>query len=125
MLAPPPLILIADRDAAIRDALQFSLELEGLIVHTHNSVADLLANPKLLMASCVVADERMPDMDGIELLRHFENNNIGVPVILTTNHATDQLQVRAAAAGARLVLEKPFLNNGLTSNVLRIVRAEI
>ena len=124
MLDPPHLVLIADRDAAIRHALQFSLELEGLIVHTHNSVADLLSNPKLHCASCVVVDERMPDMDGFELLRRFESGHIEVPVILLTNHATEQLRLRASAAGARLVLEKPFLDNGLTTNILSVVRAE-
>jgi two-component system, LuxR family, response regulator FixJ len=123
MCVRPLLVLIADRDAAIRDALRFSLELEGLMVRDYNDVAALLSDPDLSAANCVVLDDRMPGIDGLELLRQFENDSIAVPVILLTNHATEHNRDRALAAGATLVLEKPFLNNGLTENVLRVVRA--
>ena len=113
MSAGRHLVLIVDDDKAVRDALQFSLRLEGINVRTHPGGLELLADPELHAASCVILDDRMPDMDGFEILRELQLRDISSPTILLTGNATPGLQLRAAAAGARLVLEKPFLNNGL------------
>jgi two-component system response regulator FixJ len=119
------LVLIVDDDEAVRDALQFSLRLEGINVRTHPGGLELLADPELRSASCVILDDRMPDMDGFEILRELQIRDISSPTILLTGNATPGLQLRAAAAGARLVLEKPFLNNSLVHNVLTILSGRI
>jgi two-component system, LuxR family, response regulator FixJ len=121
MSAGRHLVLIVDDDKAVREALQFSLRLEGINVRTHAGGLELLADPELPCASCVILDDRMPDMDGFEILRELQLRDISSPTILLTGNATPGLQLRAAAAGARMVLEKPFLNNGLVENVLTIL----
>jgi two-component system, LuxR family, response regulator FixJ len=118
------LVLIADDDQAVRDALQFALKLEGLDVHTHSGGAKLLADPDLMRAGCVIVDDRMPLMDGFQLLSHLLARNIHLPSILLTDHATVGLYARATTAGVRKVLEKPLLDNALIESIRTILNGD-
>jgi FixJ family two-component response regulator len=117
------LILIVDDDQAVRDSLQFALQLEGLSVHVHRGGAALLADPDLAKARCLILDERNPCMDGFSLLGRLQALDIHVPAILLTNHATPRIKARANAAGVTMVLEKPLLDNALADNIRRILEA--
>ena len=107
------LILIADDDRAVLDALQFALGLEGFRVRVHASGARLLADPELPSADCLIVDARMPGMDGFEVLGELRARGAPPFAILLTSHATPDIRARAAAAGAGLVLEKPLMDNTL------------
>ena len=117
------LILIVDDDQAVRDALQFALRLEGLCVHVHSGGAALLADPDLSRAGCVILDDRMPQMDGFALLSNLRAQNISLPTIMLTSHATPRVRARADAAGVSKVLEKPLLDNVLMDNIRSILSA--
>jgi two-component system, LuxR family, response regulator FixJ len=115
------LVIIVDDDQAVRDALQFALQLEGLCVHVHSGGASLLADPDLNRAGCVILDHRMPRMDGFALLKNLQANNPGLPAIMLSSHATPQERARANAAGVHTVLEKPLLDNILMENIRAIL----
>jgi FixJ family two-component response regulator len=118
------LVLIADDDQAVRDALQFALGLVGLNVHAHCGGAELLADADLPRARCIVVDDGMPQMNGFELLRRLQDRNIRLPAILLTNHATARVRARAGAAGVQLVLEKPLMDDDLVDSILTIVTSD-
>ena len=113
----PPLILIAADDQSMCEALQFSLQLEGLSVRTHRDGPALLEDAGLKLASCLVLDDRKPQMDAFDVLRRLRARDLRLPVILLTGHATPHLRARAATAGVRLVLEKPLLDNALVDGI--------
>jgi two-component system response regulator FixJ len=113
----PPLILIAADDQSMCEALQFSLQLEGLSVRTHRDGSALLEDAGLKLASCLVLDDRKPQMDAFDVLRRLRAWDLRLPVILLTGHATPHLRARAATAGVRLVLEKPLLDNALVDGI--------
>jgi FixJ family two-component response regulator len=115
------LVIVVDDDQAVRDALQFSLRLEGLCIHVHDSAASLLADPDLNQAGCVILDHRMPRMDGFALLSSVQAHNPGVPAIMLTSRVTARERARAQAAGVRAVLEKPLLENVLMDNIRAIL----
>jgi FixJ family two-component response regulator len=115
------LVLIVDDDKAVRDSLQFALQLEGLSVHVHRAGAGLLADPDLTRARCLVFDDRNPGMDGFALLCRLHALNISLPAILLTSHATPRIRARADAAGVRMVMEKPILDNALSDNIRLIL----
>ncbi len=119
-----PLVLIADDDLAVRDALQFALRLAGLNVHAHGGGDELLADADLPNARCIILDDGTPHLNGFELLNRLRARNIRLPAIMLTNHATARLRARANAAGVRLVLEKPLMDNALVENILTILRTE-
>ena len=115
------LVLIVDDDQAVRDALQFALRLEGLCVHVHSGGAALLADPDLGRAGCVILGDRMRQMDGFTLLNTLKARDISLPAIMLTSHATARVRARADAAGVRMVLEKPLLDNALVENIRSIL----
>lgn len=121
MLGRQFLVLVANDDDAMRDALKFALQLENFEVHVHRSGMDLLADPELGRAGCLILKENMPDVDGLELMHDLRAHQIYLPAILLTANATPRLRQRAAAAGFRLVLEKPILDNALLEGVLSIL----
>lgn len=107
------LVLIVDNDQAVRDALQFALQLEGYRVHVHSGAATLLQDPDLSTARCVILDERMQHMDGFALLDTLRHHAIDLPSILLTSNATSRIKEKARQVGVQNVLEKPLLDNTL------------
>jgi FixJ family two-component response regulator len=124
MLAVSILVLIVDDDEAVRNALQFSLQLEGLVVRTHPNAESLLSDPNLEQANCIVLDDRLPEMEGFALLHRLRGRQENVSFILLTGHATLDVRYQAMRHGAQLVLEKPFFDNGLAKSVWALLEPE-
>jgi len=116
-----PAILIVDDDPAVRDSLQFSLELEGLAVHTCEDGKALLDYPALRQAKCIVLDYKMPGMDGFTVLGELRKRGIDVPVILITGPVTPRIREMAEQAGIHLLLEKPLLDTTLVDHIRKII----
>ena len=107
MTTEPDTVHVIDDDDAVRDSVAFLLETEGIRVETYDSAPAFLRSADQA-GGCVVADVRMPDMDGIELLRHLAGRGIKLPVIIITGHGDIPLAVEAMKAGAIDFIEKPF-----------------
>src|SRR5262245_52537292 len=101
-------ILIVDDDADVRDSLRALLESAGFAVRDFDSAKAVLADGALAEGVCLIADIRMPDIDGLALQEELARRNIGLPVIIVTGHGDVPLAVRAMKAGAVDFLEKPF-----------------
>ena len=101
-------ILIVDDDMAVRESLRMLLEAARFAVKEFDSARALLDSPFLQESGCVVADIRMPDMDGLELQEQLIQRQIGLPVIIVTGHGDVGLAVRAMKAGAVDFIEKPY-----------------
>jgi FixJ family two-component response regulator len=107
-----PMIFVVDDDAAVRRALAFALELEGFDVETYESGEALLLRGAPDMRGCLVLDERLPGISGLETLRQLRARHIGLPALLVTSHPKAGFRAAAAAAGAP-ILEKPLLGETL------------
>lgn len=116
------MVMVAHDDAAIRDALQFALRLEGAEVNLHESGAGLLADPALPDCACLVLKYHLPEMNGLEILRQVRAKALEMPAILLTSNATPALRAKAAAAGVWLVLEKPIMDGALVNAVAARLR---
>lgn len=112
-------ILIVDDDADVRDSLRALLESSDYAVRDHDSAAAVLSDPGLGNALCLIADIRMPGMDGLQLQEELNQRKILVPVIVVTGHGDVPLAVRAMKAGAMDFLEKPFDEEVLLAAVRR------
>src|SRR6185436_18063005 len=115
----PEPILIVDDDADVRDSLRALLESAGYEVQDFESARKVLAEPNLSSKSCLIADIRMPDMDGLALQEELVARRIGIPVIVVTGHGDVPLAVRAMKAGAVDFIEKPFDDELLLESVKR------
>jgi two-component system response regulator FixJ len=99
---------VVDDDVAVRQSLAFLLASDGLSVRLHESASAFLANVTEAPTGCIVADVRMPGIDGIEFLRRLKERGWTVPVIIMTGHADVPLAVEAMKEGAVDFIEKPF-----------------
>ncbi len=100
------MVCIVDDDAAVRSALKFSLEMEGLAVRTYDRAAGLLDDPDLSSCRCLIIDFRMPGMDGLELVKVLAARGITAPIIMIAGQVSRDLGVRARKLGIRRVIEK-------------------
>jgi two-component system response regulator FixJ len=101
-------ILIVDDDADVRDSLRALLESAGFDVRDFDSAKAVLVDGGLAQGACLIADIRMPDMDGLALQEELVRRKVGLPVIIVTGHGDVPLAVRAMRAGAVDFIEKPF-----------------
>jgi two-component system response regulator FixJ len=118
-MSSEPVIHLIDDDAALRDSLSFLLASAGVEVRTHASATDFLKALPGLSVSLVVTDVRMPEMNGVELLRRLKAIHPTLPVILLTGHGDVPLAVEAIKAGAADFFEKPFDDAVLLAAVRR------
>jgi two-component system response regulator FixJ len=101
-------VFIIDDDAAMRDSLEFLLGTAGFAVTPFVSAAQFLQALPDLGFGCVVTDIRMPEIDGIELLKRLKTTSTRLPVVIMTGHGDVPLAVEAMKLGALDFLEKPF-----------------
>jgi len=112
-------IIIVDDDADVRDSLRALLESAGYTVQAYESAKQVLAQQNLASGGCLVADIRMPDMDGLALQEELIARRVGIPVIIVTGHGDVPLAVKAMKAGAIDFIEKPFDDELLLESVKR------
>jgi two-component system response regulator FixJ len=102
-------ICVVDDDAAIRDVLTVMLEDEGYdVISAASSGAFLHHLSSGVRPRCVLCDVRMPEMNGLDLLRDISTRNLGIPMILITGFADVDMAVEAMKIGAADFIEKPF-----------------
>lgn len=122
-IAVPGLVVaIVDDDAAVCSSLKFSLELEGFTVRTYASAAELLTANDFGAFNCLVIDQRMPAMSGMELIAELRDRKVRTPAILIISHPSAALSARASSAGVPIV-EKPLLGNALLERIREACRA--
>lgn len=111
---------LVDDEEAVRKSLAFMLTMAGFAVRMHEAASDFLAIAPSIGRACLVTDLRMPDIDGVELLRRLESIRVRVPAIVVTGHGDVPLAVEAMKAGARDFIEKPFREEVLVEAINRI-----
>jgi two-component system, LuxR family, response regulator FixJ len=112
-----PLICVVDDDDSVRDSLRELLESSGYAVEDYNSAIRFLASDAVTRCQCLIADVRMPEMDGMALQRELTRRGHRLPIIVVTGHGDIPLAVRALKAGAADFLEKPFNDEALLAGI--------
>jgi two-component system response regulator FixJ len=111
-----PLVIVVDDDVAVRNSLKFSLEVEGFAVRAYSGGIELLKDSELLREACLVIDQNMPGMNGLDLVAQLRARDVAAPAILITSYPTAALSARAAKAGVAIV-EKPLLGSALLDRI--------
>jgi two-component system response regulator FixJ len=113
---PPGVVGIVDDDPAVLDSLKFLLEVVGYRVATYPSAAAFLGDG-VDGSTCLIVDQHMPGMTGLELTRQLRNNGATIPILLITGSPSPAIVARAAQLGIVNVLEKPPEENDLLNFV--------
>lgn len=118
-LAPaPPSVYLVDDDQALRTALKFSLELEGFDVRTFENGEDLLRARLPHRGGCLILDQNLPGLSGLEALSVLRSRAVNLPALLITSHLAAGLRDTAKTAKATVV-EKPLLGDVLVGCIWR------
>jgi two-component system response regulator FixJ len=115
---------VVDDDEAVRSSLSMLLESAGLKTRTYESAAAVLTAAARLTGGCILADVRMPEMDGLALQRRLREVGCRLPVIIMTGHGDVPVAVQALKAGATDFLEKPFGDDRLLEAVGKALEEE-
>jgi two-component system response regulator FixJ len=105
--APGPKAHVIDDDEDARESLAFLLSTADVPTQTYASARAFLAVAADI-SGVVVTDVRMPEMDGLELVRQLAALGIALPVIVMTGHGDVPLAVEAMKAGVIDFIEKPY-----------------
>jgi two-component system response regulator FixJ len=101
-------ICIIDDDEWVADSLKALLETFGFDVLSFRSGCEFLADGRRYGAACLVVDQHMPGVDGLNVVDHLQNEGIRVPTVLISGRLDAKTRERAASLGVTGVLEKPF-----------------
>src|SRR5215467_7581273 len=104
----PKRILIVDDEPNIGLSLQMILEGEGYNALVCKTGAEFRARSVAYRPDVCLLDVRLPDANGIDLLRFLKQNDNPIPVIMISGHGTIAHAVEALRAGAFDFLEKPL-----------------
>jgi two-component system, LuxR family, response regulator FixJ len=102
------LVCIVEDDEWVADSLQLLLETFGFDVRSYRSGGEFLADDRGRTASCLVIDQHMPGMDGLEVVDHVQKEGVRVPTILISGRLDATVRARASRIGITRVVEKPF-----------------
>jgi two-component system response regulator FixJ len=114
-----PTIFVIDDQASVRHAIGEMLAVFGFAVEAFDSAASFLDRMQATQPGCVVADVRMPGMDGIALVNEMARRGLGIPVILISGHADVPMAVAGIKAGADDFIEKPVDDTKLVAAINR------
>ncbi len=106
-----PTVFICDDEVEILRYLEKLLRRNGYTVETFRHGHDLLkrvAVSGILDCDALLMDVRMPNMDGLQILKQLSREYPKVPVLLMTGHGTMNDAVQAIKLGAFDYLTKPF-----------------
>jgi len=119
MNRPGRTVFVVDDDVSYLRSVARLLRASGFIVVTHNSAAELLAELKPEMDGCVIADLRMPGMDGLALQEALCRVDNPLPILFLTGQGDIPTTVHAMRRGAEDFLTKHAPKKDLIAAVNR------
>jgi FixJ family two-component response regulator len=114
------LVFVIEDDDGVRASTRALLESSGFSVKTFACAEDLLNAGTAKQADCLVLDQHLSGISGIELLEALRAQGDRTPAIMVTSNGT-QLGARAANAGITVVLRKPLAADALEDWLNRLL----
>lgn len=116
-----PYILLVEDDVSLRTLLAEELELDGYHVDTAGTADEGARRAVASVPDLIVSDLRLPDRDGLSILRQLQAEGHTVPFIIITAFGTVDQAVEALKAGADDFLTKPLSTDHLRLKVKRLL----
>jgi two-component system response regulator FixJ len=107
------LVHVIEDDAVMRRSVAILLDAAGFAVRQYDDAKALLDDLHRVNGDCVLADIKMPSIDGLEMLRRIRAAGSPVRVVMMTGHGDVATAVRAMKLGAWDFIEKPFASEAL------------
>jgi FixJ family two-component response regulator len=108
MIRPPQCVAIVDDDASVRKALARLLGSYAVNAETFGSGQEFLDSLSADQPQCLVLDQHMPEMTGLDLQLQLRRSGFRIPAIIITAHDQPGLREQCQSAGAVAYLLKPL-----------------
>ena len=112
-------LLLVDDDRHILDSMSGWLAEQGYTVHVAAGCHEAIEQVDKNSYDLVLADIRLPDGDGFDILDHCRQNHPSLIVILLTGYGTVDMAIEAIRAGAFDLLTKPLIDEELEMSIDR------
>jgi excisionase family DNA binding protein len=106
--ATRPRVLVVDDEASIRDLLSKTLALAEYDVDVAADGRSALERMRMYPYDLLIADLKMPGMDGLTVIREAKRYKADLPVIIITGFSTESSAIEAVNLGVAGYLTKPF-----------------
>ena len=103
-----PRVLVVDDEASIRDLLSKTLALAEYDVDVAPDGRSALERMRLYPYDLLIADLKMPGMDGLTVIREAKRYKADLPVLIITGYSTESSAIEAVNLGVAGYLTKPF-----------------
>lgn len=117
-------ILIVEDDITFSLMLTTWLGKKGFVVRSSSSVSDAKRRLGEEAFDLVISDLRLPDSDGIDLLKWLKNTHPSLPLIMMTSYAEIQTAVQAMKLGAADYIAKPLNPDELLGKIRELAHME-
>ena len=117
-------ILIVEDDITFSLMLTTWLGKKGFVVRSSSSVSDAKRKLGEEAFDLVISDLRLPDSDGIDLLKWLKNTHPSLPLIMMTSYAEIQTAGQAMKLGAADYIAKPLNPDELLGKIKELVHVE-
>ena len=115
-------IAIVDDDPSVLKALKRSLRVRAFQAKTYGSAQEFLASLPDGLPECLIIDQQMPEMTGLELHHYLTHRGIQIPTIIITAHGDVRLRERSESAGVIALISKPLHNASLFAAIDAAIR---
>ncbi len=120
-----PIVYVVDDEECARELMRLLLMSVGLKATTYGSPLEFIAEFDPHRPGCVVLDQRMPGMNGIETLLKVRERSNTVPVIFVTGHCDLSTVIRAMKLGAVDFFEKPISTELVLGSIQHCIQYDI
>ncbi|MDD4940343.1 MAG: sigma-54 dependent transcriptional regulator [Candidatus Omnitrophica bacterium] len=117
-------ILVVDDEPLVRRSLSEFLTLEGYAVSSASNGREAINMLKDYIADIVITDIKMPEMDGLALLREIKKSFASTAVIFITGYGSIENAVEAMKEGAFDYITKPIIDNEIRLVLQRLVKQQ-
>ena len=117
-------ILIVEDDITFSLMLTTWLGKKGFVVRSSSSVSDAKRRLGEEAFDLVISDLRLPDSDGIDLLKWLKSTHLSLPLIMMTSYAEIQTAVQAMKLGAADYIAKPLNPDELLGKIRELAHVE-
>jgi FixJ family two-component response regulator len=114
-------VCVVDDDAGVRESAVRVLAAAGLKSVPYASAGEFLARASLSDVACLLLDNQMPDVSGLELFRRLSGEGVAPPAVFLTGHGDVATGVEAMKLGAVEFLVKPVEREVLVAAVQKAI----
>jgi two-component system cell cycle response regulator CtrA len=115
-------VLLIEDDRQIAKSIEMMLRPEGFNVYVTGQGEEGLDLGKIYDYDVILLDLNLPDIAGLEVLRHLRASRIATPVMIVSGTSEIETKVKSFAGGADEYITKPFHKDELVARIHAVIR---